>query len=75
VAWSGSARDYQSFVGRHGFTFPNVDDTAGAIYADLGIAGNPAFGVVHTDGTYEILMGSVPAATLDMVIKNMIDRS
>jgi hypothetical protein len=75
VAWSGSARDYQSFVSRHGLTFLNIDDTAGAIYADLGIAGNPAFGVVHTDQSYEVVMGAVPANTLDMIITSMINRS
>jgi hypothetical protein len=75
VAWSGSARDYESFVTRHGLTFLNIDDTAGGIYADLGIPGNPAFGVVHPDRTYEVVMGAVPAATLDMIIANMIDRS
>jgi predicted DsbA family dithiol-disulfide isomerase len=75
VTWSGSARDYESFVARHGLTFPTIDDTAGAIYADLGIPGNPAFGVVNTDQTYEIVMGAVPSDTLDMIITNMLQRS
>ena len=74
MAWSGTSDNYESFVARHGLTFPNIDDTTGAIYADLGIPGNPAFGVVHTDRTYEIVMGAVPTDTLDMIITSMIDR-
>jgi hypothetical protein len=75
VAWSGTSDNYESFVARHGVTFPNIDDTAGAIYADLGIPGNPAFGVVHTDQTYEIVMGAVPDDTLDMIIGAMVERA
>ncbi len=74
MAWSGSQENYESFVTRHGLSFPNIDDTAGAIYADFGIPGNPAFGVVHPDRTYEIVMGAVPADTLDMIITQMIER-
>ncbi len=62
-------------MSRHGLTFFNIDDTAGAIFADFGIPGNPAFAMVYPDDTYEVIMGAVPAATLDMIVQSALDRS
>lgn len=75
MAVSDKPANYESFIARHGVTFPNIDDTPGDILASLGIPGHPAFGVLHTDQTYEFVMGAVPDDTLDMIITGMIERA
>lgn len=73
VAWSGRPRDYENFVVRHGLSFPSIDDTVGSLYADLGIPGNPAWGIIRPEGNYEVLMGAATPEVLDMVITRLLE--
>lgn len=73
VAWAGGPQDYENFVARHDLSFPSIDDTVGGLYADLGIPGNPAWGIIRPEGTYEVLMGAVTPEVLDMVITRLLE--
>lgn len=59
VAWSGTPSDYRSFVERHGVTFTTLDDTAGDIYSQFGVAGQPAWAFVSQDGSADVQLGGL----------------
>lgn len=59
VAWSGTPSDYRSFVDRHGVTFTTLDDTAGDIYSQFGVAGQPAWAFVSQDGSADVQLGGL----------------
>jgi hypothetical protein len=59
VAWSGTPSDYRSFVDRHGVTFITLDDTAGDIYSQFGVAGQPAWAFVSQDGSADVQLGGL----------------
>jgi peroxiredoxin len=68
VAWAGTDAEFQTFIDRHGLTFPQISDTGGAVYERFGIPAQPAFVVVDAAGEVETLFGAVDEATLDGIL-------
>ncbi len=72
MAWTGSEGDFQSFVDRHGLTFPQLSDDAGDVYDRFGIPYQPAFAAIAADGTTEILLGAADEVILDQLVESAI---
>ena len=68
VTWTGSEDSYQGFIDRHGLTFPQLDDTAGDVFARFDIAFQPAFVIVTADGSIERVAGAVNEELLTQII-------
>ena len=68
VAWTGSDDDFQSFIDRHGLTFPQVSDDPGEIFARFGVVYQPAVAVVRSDGGVETIAGAVDDALLEQIV-------
>lgn len=69
MAWYGDEADFQSFVDEFGLTFPQVSDPDGVIFADYGVASQPAFAVISPDGAIQVERGAVDNATIDAMIE------
>ena len=72
VAWTGSDSEFQSFIDRHGLTFAQVSDDAGAVYDRFSIPYQPAVVVVQPDGNVETLFGAVDEARLDQLVRDAL---
>jgi peroxiredoxin len=72
VAWTGSDAEFQTFIDRHGLTFTQLSDDAGAIYDRFAIPVQPAVVVVRPDGHVETLFGAVDAAELDRLVNDAL---
>jgi peroxiredoxin len=72
VAWTGSDAEFQTFIDRHGLTFTQLSDDAGAIYDRFAIPVQPAVVVVHPDGHVETLFGAVDGAELDRLVNDAL---
>jgi peroxiredoxin len=68
VAWTGSDDEFQTFIDRHGLTFTQLSDDAGAVYDRFEIPLQPAVVVVRPDGQVETLFGAVDEALLDQLV-------
>lgn len=68
VAWAGDEAAFQSFVDRHGLTFPQLADTTGDLFDHFDIPVQPAFVVIDRDGDATTLLGSLDEAELDSVL-------
>ncbi len=68
VAWTGSDDSFQAFIDEHGLTFPQISDDPGAVFDRFGISYQPAFVVVKTDGSTELIAGAVDGDLLDQII-------
>jgi len=68
VAWTGSVSEFASFVDRHGLTFAQISDDAGAVYDRFSIPLQPAMVVVSPGGTVETLFGAVDESRLDEMV-------
>jgi peroxiredoxin len=68
VAWTGSENDFQTFIDRHGLTFPQISDAPGDVFARFGVSFQPALVVVKPDGSAEFVAGAVDAALLDQIL-------
>jgi peroxiredoxin len=68
VAWTGSDAEFQAFIDRHGLTFTQLSDDAGAIYERFAIPIQPAVVVVQPDGHVETLFGAVDDTLLDQLV-------
>jgi hypothetical protein len=64
VAWSGQASDYEAFVERHELTFPQVDDSAGDIFARFDLVSQPAVVIVDAGGEVHTLRGRADGETI-----------
>jgi hypothetical protein len=49
----------QDFVERHGLTFPQGNDDAGAVFAHFGVPYQPAWAFVSADGDVETVNGAL----------------
>ena len=72
VAWTGSESEFQSFIDRHGLTFEQISDAAGAVYARFSIPLQPAVVVVEPDGNVETLFGAVDESRLDQLVREAV---
>jgi hypothetical protein len=54
----------QDFVDRHGLTFVQADDDAGAVFAHFGVPYQPAWVFVSADGNVERVEGALDDADL-----------
>jgi peroxiredoxin len=68
VAWSGSDAEFQAFIDRHGLTFTQLSDDAGAVYDRFAIPIQPAVVVVQPDGDVETLFGAVDETSIDQLV-------
>ena len=68
VAWTGDDGDFQSFIDRHGLTFPQISDNPGEVFNRFGISYQPAIVVVKTDGSTELIAGAVDDELLEQII-------
>ena len=72
IAWTGSDSEFQSFIDRHGLTFAQVSDDAGAVYDRFSIPYQPAVAVIQPDGNVETLFGAVDEARLDQLVRDAL---
>ena len=68
MAWAGSTESMLDFVGRHGLTFPSVNDQAGDVFAAYGVAGQPAWVFLDESGRGTRVFGALSAVQLDEAI-------
>jgi peroxiredoxin len=68
VAWTGSEGDFESFIDRHGLTFPQISDDPGEVYGRFGVPFQPALVIVKPDGSTEFVTGAVDPALLDQIL-------
>ena len=68
VAWTGNDASYQAFIDKHGLTFPQISDDRGDVFDRFGVSYQPAFVIVNTDGSTELVAGAVDAELLDQII-------
>jgi peroxiredoxin len=68
VAWTGNDDSFQGFIDKHGLTFPQISDDPGDVFNRFGVSYQPAIVIVNTDGSTELLAGSVDEELLDQVI-------
>jgi peroxiredoxin len=68
VAWTGNDDAFQGFIDKHGLTFPQISDDPGDVFNRFDVSYQPAIVIVNTDGSTELLAGSVDAELLDQVI-------
>ena len=68
VAWSGDERAYADFINEGGLTFPQVDDTAGAVYDRFGIPYQPAAVLLRPDGAITTITQAVDLATISELV-------
>jgi hypothetical protein len=71
VAWSGSSRDYQDFVERHGITFTTLDDSDGEIFQEFGVPGQPAWAFISQDGQEEVLLGGLTEEQFERKVQEL----
>ena len=72
VAWTGSDSEFQSFIDRHGLTFAQISDDAGAVYDRFSIPDQPAVVVIQPGGNVETLFGAVDEARLDQLVRDAL---
>ena len=72
VAWFGDDDSFQDFIDRHGLTFPQVSDDAGAVFARFEVPAQPAFVLIGPDGSEQQLFGALDEALLDRLIGESI---
>lgn len=70
MAWNGSEDEFQTFIDRHGLTFPQISDDGGTIYDRFGIPVQPALVVIDAAGDVTTLSGSVDDELLDVVFED-----
>jgi len=68
VAWSGDDRTYAEFIDEGGLTFPQIDDTIGAVYDRFGIPYQPAAVLLQTDGTVTTIRQAIDIATISELV-------
>lgn len=73
IAWTGSEDSFQSFIDKHGLTFPQVSDDRGDVFARFEIPGQPAFVIIGRDGTVQQVFGAVDDDLLDSLISDALD--
>ncbi len=71
VAWTGDNDSFQSFIDKHGLTFPQVSDDAGDIYARFEIPAQPAFVIIDSAGAQQQLFGAVESDVLDRLLGDL----
>ena len=59
VGWSGDDAIYRDFIAEADLTFPQIDDTAGAVYARFDVPYQPALVVIDTGGNVVEKLGAV----------------
>ncbi len=68
VAWTGSDESFQDFIDEHGLTFPQISDDPGDVFDRFGVSYQPAFVIVNTDGSTELIAGAVDEELLGQII-------
>ena len=68
VAWSGDDRTYAEFIDEGGLTFPQIDDTIGAVYDQFGIPYQPAAVLLQPDGTVTTIRQAIDIATISELV-------
>jgi peroxiredoxin len=68
VAWTGDDSSFQSFIDRHGLTFPQISDAPGEVFDRFGISYQPAIVVVRADGSTELIAGAVDDELLEQIV-------
>ena len=57
-----------AFIERHALTFPSVNDQAGGVFAEYGVAGQPAWVFLDESGQGTRVLGALSDAQLDEAI-------
>jgi hypothetical protein len=68
VAWSGDDRTYAEFIDEGGLTFPQIDDTIGAVYDRFGIPYQPAAVLLQPDGTVTTIRQAIDITTISELV-------
>ena len=68
VAWSGDDGTYADFIDEGGLTFPQIDDTVGAVYDRFGIPYQPAAVLLRPDGTITTVTQAIDLATISELV-------
>lgn len=68
VGWSGDDAIYRDFISEGGLTFPQIDDTAGDVYARFDVPYQPALVVIDADGNLVEKLGAVNENDLTRLI-------
>ncbi len=58
----------QSFVDRHGLTFPNLNDEPGDVFGRFGVPGQPAWVFIDADGQATRRVGALSDDELDAAL-------
>lgn len=70
VAWSGSTDEYQAFIDRYGLSFPQVDDSPGAVFERFGLVTQPGAVIVAADGEAETLRGRADGEAIAAAVES-----
>lgn len=68
MAWTGDDDSFQSFIDRHGLTFPQISDAPGNVFDRFGVPYQPAMVIVKADGSTELINGAVGEELLEQII-------
>ena len=68
VAWTGSDDSFQGFIDKHGLTFPQISDDPGDVFDRFDVSYQPAFAIVNTDGSTELVLGAIDDQLLGQII-------
>lgn len=68
MAWTGDDDSFQEFIDRYALSFPQISDDAGSVYFRFEVAYQPAMVIVKTDGSSEMIAGSINGNLLRQII-------
>jgi hypothetical protein len=68
VGWSGDDSIYRDFIAEADLTFPQIDDTAGTVYARFDVPYQPALVVIDAEGNLVEKLGAVDEDDLTRLI-------
>lgn len=68
VAWVGDDTSFQSFIDRHGLTFPQLSDDPGDVFARFDVPYQPAMVVVSPTGEVQQYLGAVDEQSLEQLL-------
>lgn len=73
VAWSGDESSYKGFIDRHGLTFPQIDDSDGAVFSRFGVPSQPAWVFVTRSGKVTMSTGALSEEDLERALRALRD--
>lgn len=73
VPGNDSARNMQAFVDRFGLEFPQAVTEDGSLWADFGVAYQPAWVFVEDSGETTVVPTELPRDELERILDELID--